>query len=139
MFCKKTSLILFVLFFVSIFIVSFNVVLADCSGTSQANDPACSLPNPLEGSAANPQQLIGKVIVAALGVVGSLALLMFIYGGFVWMTAAGNQEMVTRGRNVLIWATIGLIIIFSSYAIVKFVFEGVGAPISSTQHITRNT
>jgi hypothetical protein len=43
------------------------------------------------------------------------------------MTAAGNQEMVTRGRNILMWAAIGLIIIFSSYALVKFVFVGLGA------------
>jgi hypothetical protein len=130
MFYKKIFLILFVSLFISVFIVSSQIALAtDCSGANQANDPACTLPNPLTG-VGSPQILIGKVIVAALGVVGSLALLMFIYGGFIWMTAAGNQEMVTRGRNVLIWATIGLIIIFSSYAIVKFVFQGVGAPIT---------
>lgn len=115
------------IFFISLFLLIIPFI-ASATATGCTGDN-CSLPNPLTG-VDSPQVLIGKVIVAALGVVGSLALLMFIYGGFVWMTAAGNQEMVTRGRNVLIWATIGLIIIFSSYAIVRFVFQGVGAPIS---------
>ena len=74
----------------------------------------------------NPQVLIGRVINAVLGIVGSLALAMFIYGGFIWMTAAGNKERVEKGKNVLVWATIGLIIIFSAYAMVKLVFSGLG-------------
>ncbi len=73
-----------------------------------------------------PQTLIGKIINAVLGIVGSIALVMVIYGGFIWMTAAGNQEKVTKGRDVLVWAAVGLVIIFSSYALVKFVFTGLG-------------
>ena len=73
-----------------------------------------------------PQTLIGKIINAVLGIVGSIALVMVIYGGFIWMTAAGNQEKVTKGRDVLVWAAVGLFIIFSSYALVKFVFTGLG-------------
>jgi hypothetical protein len=80
-------------------------------------------PNPLgsEEGSDDPNVLIGKVINAALGVVGSLALLMFIYGGFTWMLAAGNNEKVEKGKNILIWATLGLVVIFSAYAIVNFV------------------
>ena len=81
-----------------------------------------TLTNPI--STSDPNELIGQVISAVLGVVGSLALLMFIYGGLVWMTAAGNNEKVQKGKNVLIWATIGLMVIFSSYAMVRFVIEG---------------
>ncbi len=93
---------------------------ADCN---TAEGEVC-LDDPLSG--ATPQALIGKIINAALGIVGSIALLMFIYGGFVWMTAAGNEQSVAKGKGVLVWATIGLIIIFSSYALVKFVFTGLG-------------
>lgn len=122
----KNKILLFLVLLVILIIPIF--VLAEGEGGTTPSQPN-QLPNPLT-DVGSPQVLIGKVIVAVLGVVGSLALLMFIYGGFVWMTAAGNQEMVTRGRNVLIWATIGLIIIFSSYAIVKFVFQGVGITIA---------
>jgi uncharacterized membrane protein YjfL (UPF0719 family) len=52
---------------------------------------------------------------------------MFIYGGFTWMLAAGSAEKVKKGRDIIIWAAIGLVIIFSAYAIVKMVFTGLGA------------
>ncbi len=82
------------------------------------------LTDPLGGK--SPQQLIGQLIKAIIGIVGSLALVMFIYGGFTWMTAAGNAEAVTKGKNILIWATIGLVVIFTAYALVKFVFTSLG-------------
>lgn len=86
------------------------------------------LDNPL-GADVTPQTFIGGIIRAILGIVGSLALAMFIYGGFTWMTAAGNAEQVTKGRNILVWATIGLIVIFTSYALVRFVlFDVIQAP-----------
>lgn len=77
------------------------------------------LVNPL--SVDTPQALIGRVINAVLGIVGSVALIMFIYGGFVWMTAGGNDRAISQGRGVLMWAAIGLIVIFTSYAIVRFI------------------
>ena len=129
---KKLPIVLLFVFIITVVImIGYNTVLAETqpqttSDPKTCTGPGCKLDNPLTG-VENPQQLIGKVIIAALGIVGSIALLMFIYGGFVWMTAAGNQEMVTRGRNILMWAAIGLIVIFSSYALVKFVFQGIGA------------
>ena len=77
------------------------------------------LPNPL-GTTSVPE-LIGKVIQALLGVTGSIALLMFIYGGILWLTAAGNEKRIDKGKAVLVWATIGLGIIFTSYVLVRFV------------------
>lgn len=95
-------------------------------GTTPGSGKPVRLPNPLKAD--SPQELIGYIINAFLGIVGSIALIMFIYGGFVWMTAAGSQEKVTQGRNILVWATIGLVIIFSSYALINFILtEVVGA------------
>ena len=100
-----------------------------CVQTSSAITPSkpVSLDNPLTGQtgASNVNSLIGQIINGILGIVGSLALVMFIYGGFVWMTAAGNNERVTKGKDILIWAALGLVIIFTSYALVKFVLVNV--------------
>lgn len=84
-----------------------------------------TLGNPLQTDSI--PKIIGKVINAALGIVGSLALLMFIFGGITWMTAAGNEQSVTKGKNIIIWAALGLVVIFSSYAIVKLVLQAIGA------------
>jgi uncharacterized membrane protein YjfL (UPF0719 family) len=55
-----------------------------------------------------------------MGLVGSIALLMFIYGGFTWMTSGGSAEKVKKGREILMWSAIGLVIIFASYGLVRF-------------------
>lgn len=95
-------------------------------GTGSTNIQPVTLSNPLGGDT-TPQVLIGRIINAVLGLVGSLALVMFIYGGMIWMTAAGASEKVQKGKDILIWATIGMIVIFSSYAITKFVLEAINS------------
>lgn len=61
-----------------------------------------------------------------LGIVGSLTLLMFIYGGFLFLVSSGSSEQITKAKGVLIAAVIGLAIVFSSYLIIKFVLSSVG-------------
>ena len=103
-----------------------NFVYAEESvGGKKCPDGQVCLTNPL-GEGVTPQIFIGKIIKAILGIVGSLALVMFIYGGFNIMTAAGTAEKVEKGKQILVWATIGLIVIFTSYALVKFVFTSLG-------------
>lgn len=63
-------------------------------------------------------------IILALS--GSLALLMFIYGGFMWLTAAGVAARVDKGKQILIGAVIGLIIIFGAVTIVNFAQKSLG-------------
>ena len=46
-----------------------------------------------------------------------------VWGGLMWMTSQGNTERVTKGKNTLVWAVIGLVIIFASYAILSTVFD----------------
>ncbi len=92
------------------------------SGGSGGGTAPVKFSNPL-GTADLPT-LIGRVISAVLGIVGSIALLMFIYGGFLWLTSAGAEQKITQGKNILVWATIGLAIIFLSYTLVGFVIKG---------------
>ena len=91
---------------------------------------ATGLENPLGGGNNDPRAIIGTGIKGAFSVMGSLALVMFIYGGFQWMLSGGNQEKVTKGKNILVWAFFGLLIIFSSYVILKFILgeEGFLSP-----------
>jgi hypothetical protein len=61
-----------------------------------------------------------------LGIVGSLTLVMFIYGGLLFLTSSGSSEQVSKAKGVLMAAVIGLIIVFSSYLIIKFALGSVG-------------
>lgn len=67
--------------------------------------------------------LIARAIKFFTGISGSFALLMFIYGGFMWVTSAGSDEKVKKGKAAIANATIGLIIIFTAYAVISSVFN----------------
>jgi hypothetical protein len=72
---------------------------------------------------------VSKII---LSVVGSLSLLAFVVGGLMMMLSAGNPEWVTRGKQTLIGAVIGLAIVFASYTIIYFVFQSLGIKFTGT-------
>jgi hypothetical protein len=92
---------------------------------SPKSDSTVSLKNPLtnDEKPIDINTIIGKAISGLLGIVGSIALVMFIYGGFTWMLAAGSPNNVKKGRDILVWATIGLAVIFSAYGLVNFIFQ----------------
>lgn len=77
--------------------------------------------------------LVVKIIGMILSVVGSLALLAFVYGGIVFLTSAGSRERVEKGRQIIIGAVIGVVIVFASYTIIGFVFKlfGITVPWNS--------
>jgi hypothetical protein len=84
---------------------------------------AVSLLNPLEGQETDPRIIIGKVIKGLLGIIGSVALVIFMYGGFVMILSIGEYSKVQKGRDMIIYAALGMAIVFSSYALVNFVLE----------------
>lgn len=67
------------------------------------------------------QSRAGTIIGTVLSFVGVLFLIMMIYAGIMWMTAQGNDQQVTKAKELLINSIIGIIIIFAAYAITAFV------------------
>lgn len=80
-----------------------------------------TLKNPL--NTASIPELVGNIIKAAVGVVGAFALLIFVYGGFLLLTSAGEAAKIQAGKDAMKWSVIGLVVVFSSYALVKFVLS----------------
>jgi len=66
---------------------------------------------------------IASIIRVALGFLGVVAVLIVLYGGFMWMTAGGNEDRVTKARQIMTAGLIGLIIILAAYAIASFVIS----------------
>ena len=67
-------------------------------------------------------KIIQYVVSAFLGLLGIIFLVLIIYSGFNWMTAGGDEEKVTKAKETLTRAVIGLIIITAAYSITYFVF-----------------
>ncbi|MEK7557692.1 MAG: pilin, partial [Patescibacteria group bacterium] len=105
----------------------------EASGSVSVKSNTVVLLNPLTGTATSTAipEFLGKIIHGVLGIVGSLALVMFIYGGLLWMTSAGKADQVTKGRDSMLWAAIGIIVIFSAYALVNLVLTTI-KPIQTT-------
>lgn len=63
---------------------------------------------------------IGKILFEAIG---SVAFVMFIYGGFTMILSMGNSEKVKKGQEILVAAVIGIIIAFGAYLLIDFVLN----------------
>ncbi len=70
--------------------------------------------------------IIIRVISKVLGVIGALALAAFVYGGVMWLISGGNEEKVKTGMHAMMYAAIGILVIFAAYAILSTVLKGLG-------------
>lgn len=64
-------------------------------------------------------QIFAVIAKWMLGFAGSISLLFFIYGGFLFLTSGGSESKVTAGKTALTNATIGLSLVLGSWLIVN--------------------
>lgn len=73
------------------------------------------------------EDTLGTLISVFLGLLGIIFLVLVIYAGFLWMTAAGDDKKVGQAKQILITSVVGLVILLSAYAISRFVIEQLSA------------
>lgn len=71
-------------------------------------------------------QLAVNLMIFILGISGSIALCMFVYGGFNWIFAQGRPDYIQAGKDTMKHAVIGLAIIFGAYSIINFLIAVLG-------------
>ena len=71
-------------------------------------------------------KLMLNIVNYLLSFVGGLALLFFIYGGFVLIFSSGSSEKLTQGKEIIMSALIGLVVTFSGYVLVSYLGYAVG-------------
>ncbi|MFA6227559.1 MAG: lamin tail domain-containing protein, partial [Patescibacteria group bacterium] len=64
--------------------------------------------------------IIGRILQILFGLLGVVVVLLIIYGGFTWMTAGGDPDKVNKAKRTIYNAIIGLVIIFSAFAVTTF-------------------
>lgn len=74
-------------------------------------------------SEVEPKSAIVNIINLALGFLGLIAVIIIIYGGFVWMMSGGQAEKIDNAKKILKNGLIGLVIILLSWGIATFVFS----------------
>lgn len=73
-----------------------------------------------------PSQLVGRFIQILMSFIGSIALALYVWSGFLWMTASGNADQVTKAKTTMVWTTLGVGIMLASYMLVGFLFKSLG-------------
>lgn len=64
---------------------------------------------------------IKDAVNVALYMIGVIAVIMIIYAGILYITAAGDAGKLAKAKTAIIWAVVGLVVVILSYAIVNFV------------------
>ncbi|MFA5186156.1 MAG: hypothetical protein WC551_06725 [Patescibacteria group bacterium] len=76
--------------------------------------------------------LVGNLINQGFSILGVLLLGLLLYGGILWMTAAGEQDRVKKAISVIRNAIIGLVIIVVAYALANFIVSALGTATQGT-------
>jgi len=77
--------------------------------------------------------VVASVVRGFLALLGVIFVILVLLAGYNWMSANGDEEKITKAKDTLRAAVIGLIIIAAAYSITYFVFESLpsgtgGAP-----------
>lgn len=74
-----------------------------------------------EGATETVNNLVGTVINIFSVVVGIVAVIMIVWGGFKYITSGGDSGNITAAKNTILFAIVGLIIVAMAQIIVRFV------------------
>lgn len=69
--------------------------------------------------------LIGGIINVVLSLTGIIFFVQTFYHGFRWMTAGGNDTIITESKSGLKQSIIGIVIVFSAFIISNFVINSI--------------
>lgn len=79
--------------------------------------------NELELTTQDVRVTAARIINAAMSLLGLVAVVIILAGGFKWMTAGGNEDKVEEAKKLIGAGVIGLVIIVSAYSIARFVIN----------------
>lgn len=62
-------------------------------------------------------RIVGGIIKAATSLIGVILVAQMVYAGYLWMTASGEEEQITKAKHIIRRSIIGLAIVLSAWAI----------------------
>lgn len=80
----------------------------------------------LSGGQTGLRGIVLTIINFFLTFLGLLAVIMVIYGGFLYVGSGGNEESVNKAKKILLYAAIGVIVIIVSFALVNTLLGAAG-------------
>ena len=84
-------------------------------------------------------KLAGSIIGTALSMISVIFFILMVYGGFLWMTAHGDEGQVSKAQETIVAAIIGIIVILASYAITNYITTSVVSSDPNSSNSGSNT
>jgi amino acid transporter len=75
-----------------------------------------------------PEEYIGKILLLVFSFIGLIFMVLVIYAGIQWMTAQGNTSQVSKAKDTLVKAIVGLVIIMAAYGITFLIVNTFQSP-----------
>lgn len=97
-------------------------VFGDPTGTGKVSPGTLESITFLSGGS-DPVSIVINIINLSLSFLGLLSLLMILYAGVTWFMAGDNEEEITKAKDIIKGAVIGLVITMSAMGIAQLVFN----------------
>ena len=121
----KQALLVFTLMAVGLVVFQFVPAFAQGGLISPTDQPGRIAE--ATGGQASLRQLVLTFLNFFLGFLGLIAVIMVIYGGVLYVTAAGEQDKVDKGKKIIMYSVVGIVIILLAFALVNTILGGLGA------------
>lgn len=105
------------------FIFALNFLATPSIGLATAPDLGLDKMEGIGLGEQDPRDTVVGLIKLIISFLGTIAVLIVLYGGFLWMTASGNQDQIDKAQKLLIAGVVGLVIILSAFGLATFVLE----------------
>ena len=69
----------------------------------------------------NVEGKAASIIQTALSLLGVVFFILMVYGGFIWMTARGDETQAKKAKDIIIMATIGMAVVLAAYVLTNFI------------------
>lgn len=79
------------------------------------------------GTGGSFSQQFAKIFNFAVGIAGLAVVIMFLVGGIMYLTSAGNEESANKAKKLLVDAVVGLVIVVIAWSGGKFIAKQLGA------------
>ncbi|MBL7053810.1 hypothetical protein ISS06_01225 [Patescibacteria group bacterium] len=93
------------------------------SAQNLGNDYLTNFGNAAGFGTADLTTVIGNVIKIVLSLMGMIAAIFLIVGGFMWMTSAGNEDKIKKAKGIMGAAVTGIVIVLVAYAAASFIIN----------------
>jgi hypothetical protein len=105
-----------------------NVNIGNClsqgSGLTTGTGTTCTASDTATGTQ-KIQDIVTLIVNIFSIIVGIVAVIMIVVGGFKYITSGGDSGNITSAKNTIVYAVIGLVIVALAQFIVKFVLNKV--------------